>query len=95
MNYHFTKIFVHLLIIAAVSNFNVFILIAWDAENIYLFKANIIGTLEKVCSKSIINTVDCRCGDFIVNFEHISQPSLMLLFFTMNRQMLFEEFFPV
>ena len=51
MSYHFTKIFVHLLIIAAVSNFNGFILIAWDPftfSNIYLFKANSIDTLEKV-----------------------------------------------
>ena len=41
--------------------------------------------MYEICSKLTINTVERRCGDFIVNFEHISQPSLMLLVFTMNR----------
>ena len=34
MNYHFTKIFVHLLALAVVSNSNVYKLIEWDPENI-------------------------------------------------------------
>ena len=28
--------------------------------------------MYEVCSKLTINTVKRRCGDFIVNFEHIS-----------------------
>ena len=40
MSYHVTKIFVHLSIIAAVSNFNVFKLIGWDPGNTCLFKVN-------------------------------------------------------
>ena len=38
--YYFTKIFVHLSIIAAVCYFSVYKLIGWDAVNIYLFKFN-------------------------------------------------------
>ena len=33
-NYHFTQIFVHLLVLAAVSNSNVYKLIEWDPANI-------------------------------------------------------------
>ena len=40
MSCHFTKVFVHLSILAAVSNFNVYKLIECDPGNIYLFKAN-------------------------------------------------------
>ena len=40
MSCHFTKTFVHLLIISAVSNFNVFKLKGWDPANTYLFKVN-------------------------------------------------------
>ena len=32
-----------------------------------------------------MNTVEPRCADFIVNFEHISHSLVVLLFFTMNR----------
>ena len=50
MSCHFTKIFVYLLIIVAVSNFSVYKLIGWDPVNIYLFKANSINTRER-CKK--------------------------------------------
>ena len=40
MSCHFTKIFVHFLIIGVVSNFNVYKLKGWDPANICLFKAN-------------------------------------------------------
>ena len=50
MSCNFTKIFVHLLIIAAVSNFNVYKLIGWDPENVYLFKTNSTNT-GKRCEK--------------------------------------------
>ena len=49
-----------------------------------------VETLEKrvkmyeICSKLTINTVERRCCDFIVNFEHISDLFLVLLLFTMN-----------
>ena len=86
MNCHFTKLFVHLLIISAVSNFNVFKLIWWDQANTYLFKVNTnIKKKCKICSKLTIKTVEHRSGDFILNFEHISHLFLMLLLFTMNR----------
>ena len=45
MSCHFPNIFVHLLIIAAVSNFNVFKLIGWDSANTFLMST--IETLEK------------------------------------------------
>ena len=44
--YYFIKIFVHLLIIGALSCFSVYKLVSWDAANIYLFKFN-SRTLEK------------------------------------------------
>ena len=50
-----------------------------------------VETLEKgvkrceTCSKLTINTVERRCGDFILNFEHISHLFLVLLLFTLNR----------
>ena len=40
MSCQLTKIFVDLLIISAVSNFNVFKLIEWDPAITYLFKVN-------------------------------------------------------
>ena len=83
---HFTKIFVHLLIISVVSNLNVFKLIGWGPGNTHLFKVN-INTRKKceICSKSTIKTVERRPGVFILNFEHISNLFPMLLLFTMNR----------
>ena len=44
--FYFTTIFVRLSVIAAVCYFNVYKLIGWDPENIYLFKVN-YRTLEK------------------------------------------------
>ena len=90
MSYHFTKIFAHLLMIAAVSNFNIYQLKGWDQANIYLFKAN-SRKIRKKCKnvwsmlKFTLNTVEDLRGDFIVNFEHISHLFLVLLLFTMNR----------
>ena len=66
----FTKIFVHLSIIAAVCYFSVYKLIGWDAANIYLFKFN--GRTQKnseLCPKLTIKRVESRSGFFIVNFE--------------------------
>ena len=74
MSCHFTKVFVYLLIIAALSNFNVFKLIGWDSANTYLFKVK-TNTREKceICSKLTIKTVGCHSGVFILlSFEHIS-----------------------
>ena len=47
MSYHSTKIFVHLLIVAAVSNFNVFDLIGWDPANTYVLKVNDRNTRKR------------------------------------------------
>ena len=44
MGCHFTNVFIHLLIIAAVSNFNVFKLAGWDTANTFL--RSTIETLE-------------------------------------------------
>ena len=86
MSCHFNKIFVHLLIISVVSNFDVFKLIGRDPANIYLFKVN-TNTRKKceICSKLTIKTVERRSGVIILNFEHISNLFLMLLLLTMNR----------
>ena len=86
MSCHFTKIFVHLLIIEAVSSYK---LVGWDVATFTCSKPR-VKTLAKgvkmyeICSKLTINTVKRRCGDFIVNFEHISHLFLVLLLFTMN-----------
>ena len=71
---YFTKIFVHLLIVAAVSNFNVFKLIGWDPANTNLFNVNNRNTRKRceICSKSTTRTVERHSSVFIVNFEHIS-----------------------
>ena len=42
----FTKISVHLSVVAAVCYLSVYELIGWDLANIYLFKVN-VETLEK------------------------------------------------
>ena len=75
INFHFTKIFVHLLIVAVVSNFKVFKLIGWDPANTDLFKVNNRNSKKKceICSKFTIKTAERHYGVFIVNFEHISQ----------------------
>ena len=74
MNFHCTKIFVHLLIVAVVSNFKVFKLIGWDPANTYLFKVNNRNSKKKceICSKLTIKMVEQHSGVFIVNVEHIS-----------------------
>ena len=74
INFHFTKIFVHLLIVAVVSNFKVFKLIGWDPANTDLIKVNNRNSKKKceICSKFTIKTVERHYGVFIVNFEHIS-----------------------
>ena len=90
MSCHFTKVFVYLLIIAALSNFNVFKLIGWNSANTYLFKVK-TNTRKKceICSKLTIKTVGCRSGIFILlSFEHISHLFLLLLF-RMNRKNVF------
>ena len=53
MSCHFTKIFVHLWIVAAVSNFNVFNLIGWDPANTYVSKVNDKNTRKRyeICPK--------------------------------------------
>ena len=74
MNCYFTKIFVYLLVIAAVCYFSVNKLIKWDPQNNYLFKVNSKNTKtwSDVCPKLPINTAESRSGAFIVNFEHYS-----------------------
>ena len=83
INFHFTKNFVDLLIIAAVTIFDVFKLIRWDQANTYLFKVN-TNTRKKyeLCPKL---TIECRSSVFILNFEHVSHLFQMLLLFTKNR----------
>ena len=74
MSCYFTKIFVYLLVIAAVCYFRVYKLIGWDPALIYLFKVNSRNTKtwSVVCPKLPINTVESRFGVFIVNFENYS-----------------------
>ena len=66
------------------------ILLIYPAIN-YMFKVNNRNTRIrcKICSKLTINTPErCywpRSGVFIVNFEHISHPSLVFLLLTLNR----------
>ena len=74
MSCHFTKIFVYLLVIAAVCYFSVYKLIGWDPENIYLFKFNSKNTKKwsDVCPKLPINTIESHSGVFIANFETYS-----------------------
>ena len=82
---HFTKIFVHLLIMSVVSNFSIFKFIGWDPANTCLKS---IQTLEKVWNMFKLNSKDSmeRCsGVFILNFEHISNHFPMWLLFTITR----------
>ena len=85
MSCYFTKNFVYLLIIAAVSNFSYFKFIGWDAGNIYLFKFNSRNTRIKMWNILKVNSKERRFGVFTVNLEHISHVFLVLLLFTMNR----------
>ena len=84
MSCYFTKIFVDLLVIAAVCYFSVYIFIRWDPANIYLFKVNSKNTkaCSNLCSKLPINTVESCSGVFIVNFENYSQFFSVLLSLT-------------
>ena len=69
MSCYFTKIFVYLLVIAAVCYFSVCKLKGWDSANIYLFRVNSENTKtwSDVCPKLPINTVESRSSVFIVN----------------------------
>ena len=73
MSCHFTKIFVHLLIVAAVSNFYVFKLIGWDPANTNLFNVNNRNTRKRceTCSNPTTKTIKRHSGVFMVKFEHI------------------------
>ena len=57
---HFTKIFVDLLTIAAVSNFNIFKLVGWDPVNTYLFQVNKRSTIKKVINMFKVNNKDSK-----------------------------------
>ena len=74
MSCYFTRVFVHLSVIAAVCYFSVYKLLGWDPANIYLFKVNSRNTRKRceICPKSTINTVEGYSGVFIANFEHSS-----------------------
>ena len=90
---HYIKTFVHLLIIAAINDFNIFKLISKH----FLFELNSRNTRKRfeICPKLTIKTIEhCSCI-FIVNFGHISHISLVLPLLTINRQMFFREFFLV
>ena len=69
MSCYFTKIFVYLLVIAAVCYFSVYKLKGWDSANIYLFRVNSKNTKtwSDACPKLPINTVESRSSVFIVN----------------------------
>ena len=72
MSCYFAKIFVRLLVMAAVCSFNVYKLIGWDPANIYLFKVNSRSTKKwsDICPKLPINSLESCSGVFIVSFEH-------------------------
>ena len=74
MRCHFTNIFVHLSVIAAVSYFNVHKLIGRDPANIYFFKVNSRITRKwcEICPKLTIKTLESRFCVFNVNLEHNS-----------------------
>ena len=69
---YFTKIFVHLPVIAAVCYFSVDKLIGWDPVNIYLFKFNSKNTRKRyeICLKLTINTIESRSDVFTVKCFH-------------------------
>ena len=72
MSYYFTRIFVHLSVIAAACYFNVYKLIGWDPVKIYLFKAISRNTRTKrgKCPNLTINTVESCSGVFSLNTFH-------------------------
>ena len=70
---YFTKIFVHLSVLAAGCYLSVHKLIRCDPANIYLFKVNSRNTRKRceMCSKLTVNTIERRSSVFIIYFEHI------------------------
>ena len=68
MSCYFTKIFVDLLVTAAVCYFSVYKFIGWEPANIHVFKVNSKNakTCSNLCSKLPINTVESFSGVFIV-----------------------------
>ena len=72
---YFTKIFVHMLVIAAACNFSVYKLIEWNPVKLYLFKFNSRNNRKMcgICPRLTKNTVECRSGVLFVNFKDISQ----------------------
>ena len=79
MSCYFTKIFVHLSVIAAVCYFSAYKFIGWDPANFYLFKVNSRNTIKRCEICQFVNTVESRSGVFMVNFEHISHFLVFLL----------------
>ena len=71
---YFSKIFVHLSIIAARCYFSIYQLTGWDPANIKLFKIDSRNTRKicKICQELTINTIESRSAVFVVKFEHIS-----------------------
>ena len=57
--------------------------------NIYQFKVNNSNTKTRceICSKLTIETPERRSVVFLVNFEHISHPNLVVLLLTLNMQL--------
>ena len=68
MNFYFTKVFVHLPVIAAVRYFSVYKLIRWDPPNIYLFNVNSQNTRKRneIWPKFKTNTIENCSGVFTV-----------------------------
>ena len=66
---YFTKIFVHLSVIAAVETL--------DPANMWWFQVSSRNTRKsyEICSKLIIKTAENHSGVFIDNFEHFSSDS--------------------
>ena len=79
MSCHYTKTFVHLSIIAAVSNFNVFKLIGWYQQTFTCLKSTVETPRKRcgICSKLTIKTVECHSSVFIVNFEQFRSVAIV------------------
>ena len=67
MSCHYTKTFVHLLIIAAVSDFNAFKLTGWYPANIFLFKVNSRNTRKRF--KIFSELVGHRSGSLLLTLN--------------------------
>ena len=72
---YFTKIFLHLSVIAAACYCSVYKLIGWDTVNLYLLKVTSRNTRKRcgIYPKFVINTVEICSGVLFVNFKHISK----------------------